>query len=492
MGLRFRKSINLGGGFRVNISKSGIGYSWGVKGFRITKTARGSIRTTSSIPGTGISYSKEFGRGQHSPNSPSNVPSFDSNHYGAEKIANENISEIYSAEFEDVIKIARHKIAFNKIINFLMITSVLASYFSFLFSFSEYETPRYYSMCFLVIFIISLILKIYIMTLGRIKIDYEIDSESQQIINSRLRPLLELAKSQRLTRIVETRKVINKKYESGASDTVTTKKCKFTTNIPFPFKVNIPAPTFKMGKEKLVFLPDKLLIMKGLKIGIVNYTDINVRSSTTRFIEKQRVPKDTTIVDYTWRYVNKSGGPDRRFNNNPRYPVCLYGEFTLKSASGLNTVIMYSNGSPSIVGNLNNLNKPFSYFEQSYSQTETSYNNPNNDAVPNDDNTQPKKYPLRISMMFWCIISTLWGLFLAVDEAFLIEKPSLVGGLILLVSSSIISHMFYVLARSPKHNRYLFGKEFGMTKPVFVALMLFASTLTFVLTSLICIDLGII
>lgn len=41
MGIRFRKSFNLGGGFRVNVSKSGIGYSWGTKGFRYTKTARG-------------------------------------------------------------------------------------------------------------------------------------------------------------------------------------------------------------------------------------------------------------------------------------------------------------------------------------------------------------------------------------------------------------------------------------------------------------------
>jgi hypothetical protein len=27
MGLRYRKSVNLGGGFRVNFSKSGVGYS---------------------------------------------------------------------------------------------------------------------------------------------------------------------------------------------------------------------------------------------------------------------------------------------------------------------------------------------------------------------------------------------------------------------------------------------------------------------------------
>ena len=42
MGLRFRKSVNLGGGFRINFSKSGVGYSFGGKGFRYTKTARGT------------------------------------------------------------------------------------------------------------------------------------------------------------------------------------------------------------------------------------------------------------------------------------------------------------------------------------------------------------------------------------------------------------------------------------------------------------------
>lgn len=64
MGFRFRKSFNLGGGFRINLSKSGIGYSWGGKGFRFTKTARDTTRSTFSIPGTGISYTSESGRGR--------------------------------------------------------------------------------------------------------------------------------------------------------------------------------------------------------------------------------------------------------------------------------------------------------------------------------------------------------------------------------------------------------------------------------------------
>lgn len=55
MGFRFRKSVNLGG-VRVNVSKSGIGYSVGAKGVRVTKSAKGEVYGTLSAPGTGISY----------------------------------------------------------------------------------------------------------------------------------------------------------------------------------------------------------------------------------------------------------------------------------------------------------------------------------------------------------------------------------------------------------------------------------------------------
>ena len=61
MGWRFRKSINLGLGFRINLSKSGIGYSWGFPGYRTTKLANGGTRQTYSLPGTGISYVEQQG-----------------------------------------------------------------------------------------------------------------------------------------------------------------------------------------------------------------------------------------------------------------------------------------------------------------------------------------------------------------------------------------------------------------------------------------------
>lgn len=61
MGFRYRKSIKIGGA-RLNLSKSGIGYSVGTKGFRVTKKAGGGTRTTTSIPGTGISFVKDSGK----------------------------------------------------------------------------------------------------------------------------------------------------------------------------------------------------------------------------------------------------------------------------------------------------------------------------------------------------------------------------------------------------------------------------------------------
>lgn len=66
MGFRFRKSFKAGP-FRINVSKSGIGYSAGVKGFRVTKRADGRTQRTYSVPGTGISYVDTIGGKMQTP-----------------------------------------------------------------------------------------------------------------------------------------------------------------------------------------------------------------------------------------------------------------------------------------------------------------------------------------------------------------------------------------------------------------------------------------
>ena len=59
MGLRFRKSINIGP-LRINLSKSGVGFSFGFKGFRVSRSAKGKNTATVSLPGTGLSYVQDL------------------------------------------------------------------------------------------------------------------------------------------------------------------------------------------------------------------------------------------------------------------------------------------------------------------------------------------------------------------------------------------------------------------------------------------------
>jgi hypothetical protein len=60
MGFSYRKSVKMGP-FRVTASKSGVSYSVGVKGARVTKRANGRVQTTLSVPGTGLRYTSTTG-----------------------------------------------------------------------------------------------------------------------------------------------------------------------------------------------------------------------------------------------------------------------------------------------------------------------------------------------------------------------------------------------------------------------------------------------
>jgi hypothetical protein len=62
VGWSYRKSLKAGP-FRVNVSKSGVGYSVGARGFRTGVRSSGRRYTSASIPGTGLRYTKTAGKG---------------------------------------------------------------------------------------------------------------------------------------------------------------------------------------------------------------------------------------------------------------------------------------------------------------------------------------------------------------------------------------------------------------------------------------------
>jgi Zn ribbon nucleic-acid-binding protein len=58
MGWRFRKSINLGGGVRLNLGKRSAGVSFGGRGARVSINSSGRRTVTLGIPGTGLYWQK--------------------------------------------------------------------------------------------------------------------------------------------------------------------------------------------------------------------------------------------------------------------------------------------------------------------------------------------------------------------------------------------------------------------------------------------------
>jgi hypothetical protein len=70
MGFRFRKSVKIAPGVKINLSKSGGSLSLGGRGATVNISSRG-VRSTYSIPGTGISYVTQTSSGRNTRSSSS-------------------------------------------------------------------------------------------------------------------------------------------------------------------------------------------------------------------------------------------------------------------------------------------------------------------------------------------------------------------------------------------------------------------------------------
>ena len=56
MGLRYRKSLKLGSGVKLNINKGSVSLSAGKRGARVTVNSKGQTTKSVGLPGTGLSY----------------------------------------------------------------------------------------------------------------------------------------------------------------------------------------------------------------------------------------------------------------------------------------------------------------------------------------------------------------------------------------------------------------------------------------------------
>jgi hypothetical protein len=349
---RFRKSAHLPLGFRLNASKSGLGVSWGFRGFRIGRDAKGRTVRTLSIPGTGVFNrqvistarsratfvtvnSRGVGYQRRTENlepglQPQNDPQLQLDsvfHVPVSELATSNQSE-FVARLNDNVS------AFNS-----GPVLIVLSVFAFLLVSINFILG-------VVLFFLGLGLGIFVskrFAEGHTdEINFSLDQESAGQFRARQQALSVLASCARIWVVNTSAANADAKRNAGAY-TLISRGLAAVGNLPTKgFKCSLPITSMRANNIVLHFLPDQILIYTG-RYGSISYAQLFIEVRSTRFSETEPIPSDSRRVDTTWQYVNKGGGPDRRFNNNRQIPVLEYGEVTFRSATGLRMILQTSN-----------------------------------------------------------------------------------------------------------------------------------------------------
>lgn len=96
---------------------------------------------------------------------------------------------------------------------------------------------------------------------------------------------------------------------------------------------------------------DDILLYPGVAVipradgafALIDLRELQISAEHRGFHEEDGVPSDSTIAGHTWAKTNKNGSPDRRFKDNYQIPVCIYGNITFQSQTGVTEEYMVSN-----------------------------------------------------------------------------------------------------------------------------------------------------
>jgi hypothetical protein len=344
MAIYLRKSIRVGP-LRFNLSKSGVGVSAGIKGFRVgtgprgnyVHMGRGGIYYRATIPSSSPASSTPASPRVPSPaTSDPIIPT--GTHAPLEEIVSADPTEVTdssSKELLDEINKKNSRPAYWKFcagsIGVVLLLALTTSAWGWMLR------PA-------VLVGVPLIYAVW--TLDRLKkstvLFYELDETVEPHYAAMLDGLKKMADCSAAWYIHSQGKVHDSKYHAGAGSLVTRKECRISLEEPAYVKTNVAVYCIALGKQKLYFFPDRVFLYSQSSVGALTYESLSIAVKETRFIEDGSPPRDAQVVDRTWRYVNKKGGPDKRFKDNREMPVCLYDEVLLSSNTGLNAVLNLS------------------------------------------------------------------------------------------------------------------------------------------------------
>ncbi len=339
MGLYFRKSVRAGP-FRFNFSGRGIGVSTGIPGFRIGTGPRGAYV---HMGRNGVYYRQSLGGGPRRspastvPHLAASAPQIPDNTVGPmREIESGSVLAMEDSNSKALLDEIRSKQAIWRIrpivgwaavaiVGYLLLNGSPATVTVLWASVVAYGAAHWRDEVKRSVIVV-----------------YDLDDTVKKRFEALVNAAANIGAAARVRYIEAQADIRDRKYHAGASLMVKAEKTALRVRQPPIVKTNVDVPCVVVGKQQLVFLPDRLLVFEGKQVGAVSYDALQIDVSVSRFVEREGVPSDARVVGQTWKYVNKTGGPDRRFKDNPQIPIVEYEEISFRSATGLNERLQVS------------------------------------------------------------------------------------------------------------------------------------------------------
>ena len=339
MGFYFRKGFNFGP-LRLNLSRSGLGASFGVKGARIGVGPTGSYIHM----GRGGLYYRQTLTPSHRHYAPAR-------HYvqptpTPTPVAPENLQEIEGSSaatltdssatdlLKELNRVKKRHDRFPSVLvlggaALLLLISLGAVWWALILMGLAITTLALYARHFDVLN-------------GTAILNYALESDAAREYSKLQTPFRELTQCQKVWHIDAAGHTTDIKHHAGAGVQMERKETRPQFSKPPKVQCNMEVPMLQTKDVTLYFFPDRLLVYDSAGIGSVPYIDLNVEGAQFRFVEHESAPRDAKQIDRTWQYVNKKGGPDRRFANNRELPVMQYGLLAFSSSHGLKAIFLCS------------------------------------------------------------------------------------------------------------------------------------------------------
>lgn len=330
------------GPLRLNFSKSGVGVSAGVKGLRIGTGPRGNYV---HMGRNGLYYRQSLNSltqqqpGQQLTHDP--IPQATQ----MQTIDSQAAETLVDASANALLEEIRAKNRYRYLSPFALAFSIVGLFVLYLM-----HIPIYIQIGWIVITFAGTVLLFYRDELKKsVVIVYQLENESETAYQNLHQAFKGLMECNGLWHIPATGSVQDTKYHAGANTLMERQPIKDkAADLPL-IKSNVEFPVLSAGKQKLAFTPERVLVFENENVGAVSYTDLGIDVKFSKFVEEEPPPPDGKVIEQTWKYLNKKGGPDKRFKDNRELPVMLYEEIHFTSSSGLNELFMASKlgvGSP--------------------------------------------------------------------------------------------------------------------------------------------------